>query len=145
VYLLDTNVISALAPWRLPPLPALVEWMERHSDDLFLSVITVAEIKMGIAKSRREKATRQASDLQAWLGAVVALYGNRVLALDTETARLVGSLSDFARGREKPPGLADIIVAATAERHKLTLLTRNVRHFTPLEVSAVDPFERLPP
>jgi toxin FitB len=75
VYLVDTNVISAATPSR-PASAALVEWMDAHSDSLFLSVVTVAEIENGIAKLRREGATRKSADLAAWLETVLHLYAD---------------------------------------------------------------------
>jgi predicted nucleic acid-binding protein len=144
VYLVDTNVISVASPNR--PVPsALVDWMEAHSAALFLSVVTVAEVEDGIAKLRREKATRKGRDLAQWLEAVLHLYGERILTFDTPTARIAGALSDRARGRGHAPGLADIIIAATARRHDLIILSRNSRHFEPLGVSVLNPFDALPP
>src|SRR5258708_15358314 len=61
VYLIDTNVISAGAPSRAAP-PALIAWMDHHSAQLFISAVTVAEIEDGIAKARREGATRKAAE-----------------------------------------------------------------------------------
>ena len=55
-----------------------------------------------------------------------------------------GALSDGARAKGGPPGLADIIIAATASAHGLILLTRNRRHFEPLGVKTVNPFDGLP-
>jgi toxin FitB len=144
VYLVDTNVISAAAPSR-PASPALVEWMDTHSAALFLSAVTVAEIEDGIAKSRREGATRKSVDLTAWLETILHLYGDRVLAFDAPTARIAGAMSDRVRGQGHAPGLADIIVAATAQRHGLTILSRNLRHIEPLGVAVIDPFVKLPP
>jgi toxin FitB len=144
VYLVDTNVISAAAPSRPIPL-ALVDWMDLHSTSLFLSAVTVAEIEDGIAKLRRKGATRKAADLLAWLETVLHLYGDRVLAFDAPTARIAGVMSDRARGQGHTPGLADIIIAATAHRHGLTILSRNLRHLEPLGVAALDPFAKLPP
>jgi predicted nucleic acid-binding protein len=54
-------------------------------------------------------------------------------------------LSDLARSRGTAPGFADIVIAATALSRGLTLLTRNTRHFEPLGLSMLNPFERLPP
>jgi toxin FitB len=54
-------------------------------------------------------------------------------------------LSDRARGQGHAPGLADIIIAATAQHHGLTILSRNVQHFVPLGVPLLNPFDRLPP
>jgi predicted nucleic acid-binding protein len=145
LYLVDTNIISLLAPSRSTRLLAFAEWLEQHTDELYLSAITVAEIAEGIAKARREAASRKAEDLQAWLDAVLELYGDRVLPMDVETAEHVGSLSDLAHSNGRPPGLADIIVAATAQRHTMTILTRNIRHFLPLGVPTIDPYGKLPP
>jgi predicted nucleic acid-binding protein len=144
MYLIDTNVVSAAAPARPVP-PALVEWMDTHSAALFLSAVTVAEIEDGIAKSRREGATRKSADLAAWLETLLHLYGDRVLAFDAATARIAGAMSDRARGLGQAPGFADIIIAATAQRHGLTILSRNLRHFESFGVSVIDPFKRLPP
>jgi toxin FitB len=143
VYLVDTNVISATVRSRPVP-PALVEWMDTHSGSLFLSAVTVAEIEDGIAKSRREGASRKSADLTAWLETVLHLYGDRVLAFDAPIARIAGAMADRARGQGHAPGFADIIVAATAQHHKLTILSRNLRHFEPLGVVVIDPFKRLP-
>jgi predicted nucleic acid-binding protein len=119
--------------------------MDTHSASLFMSAVTVAEIEDGIAKLRREGARRKSADLTAWLDTVLHLYGDRVLAFDAATARIAGAMSDRARGLGHAPGLADIIVAATARHRGLTLLSRNVKHFGPLGVAVVDPFVNLPP
>ena len=110
-----------------------------------MSAVTVAEIEDGIAKLRREGARRKSAGLAAWLDTVLHLYGDRVLAFDAATARFAGAMSDRARGLGHAPGLADIIVAATAQYRGLTILSRNVRHFGPLGVAIVDPFVKLPP
>jgi toxin FitB len=52
-YLVDTNVISALAPTKAERPTALIDWLDHRSDDLFLSVVTAAEIRSGIAKAAR--------------------------------------------------------------------------------------------
>jgi predicted nucleic acid-binding protein len=113
VYLVDTNVISAAAPSR-PVSPALIEWMDSAS--LFLSAVTIAEIEDGIAKSRREGATRKSADLSAWLETVLHLYGDRVLAFDVATARIAGAISDRARGADQTRDL----------RTSLSPLQRNI-------------------
>ncbi len=144
-YLVDTNVISATSPTTAVTRPELVDWMDAHSPDLFLSAVTIAEIADGIAKAKREGARRKASDLSAWLRTVLHLYGARVLAFDSQTAEIAGALCDLARGRGHSPGFADIAIAATARRHDLTVLSRNERHFAPMDVAVVDPFQKLPP
>jgi predicted nucleic acid-binding protein len=142
MYLVDTNVISASAPSR--PASDLIAWMNQYSASLYLSTVTVAEIEDGIAKAKREKAARKAADLAAWLETLLHLYGDRILAFDLAAARIAGALSDLARGRGAKPGFADIMIAATARSYGLTILTRNGRHFEPLGVPTVNPFDGLP-
>jgi toxin FitB len=144
VYLVDTDVISAGAPSKRQASAALIFWMDRNSDRLFLSTITIAEIADGIAKARREGARRKAADLARWLEAVLHLYGDRVLPFDMAAARVAGTLSDRARSKGQSPGFPDLAIAATAATHQLTVLTGNLRHFTPLGVAAHNPLDALP-
>jgi toxin FitB len=144
VYLVDTDVISARAPSKRQASAALILWMDRNSDRLFLSTITIAEIADGIAKARREGARRKAADLAGWLEAVLHLYGDRVLPFDVAAARMAGTLSDRARGKGHSPGFPDLAIAATAVTRRLTVLTGNLRHFTPLGVAAHNPLDALP-
>ena len=144
MYLVDTDVISAGAPSRRRASAALILWMDRNSDRLFLSTITVAEIADGIAKARREGARRKATDLAGWLEAVLHLYGNRILPFDVAAARVAGALSDRARSKGQNPGFPDLAIAATAATRQLTVLTGNLRHFTPLGVDAHNPLGSLP-
>lgn len=143
MFLVDTNVISAGAPGRAPPA-GFVDWMDHNSDRLFIAAITIAEVYQGIAKARREGAIRKADDLAAWVATLLHIYPNRVLALDVDIAKALGEVSDHARAIGRPPGLADLIIAATALHHGLTVLTRNTRHFEPLGVKVHDPFVGLP-
>ena len=144
MYLVDTNVVSAGAPGRVGAPAELMGWMERHSDWLYLSAITVAEIEDGIAKARREVARKKATLLASWLETVLHLYGARILPVDVAVARVLGALSDVARGRGVAPGFADLAIAATAQVFGFTALTRNVRHFQVLPVACCDPFVALP-
>ncbi len=144
MFLVDTNVISAAAPARRAARLDVVAWMDRNTDALFLSVITVAEMQDGIAKAGRTGATRKAADLGGWLDTVLHLYGQRVLPFDVPAARCTGILADRARGSGLTLGFPDLAIAATAQVRGLTVLTRNIRPFAPLAVAAQDPFTRLP-
>lgn len=93
---------------------------------------------------RREKVARKAQRLSAWRDALLHLYGERVLAFGVQEARIAGALSNGARAKGRSPGFADIIIAATAVAHNLILLTRNQRHFKPLGVRTINPFDGLP-
>lgn len=144
MYLVDTDVISAGAPSKRRTSAALLRWMDRNSDRLFLSTITIAEIADGIAKVRREGARRKATALAGWLEAVLHLYRARILPFDVAAARVAGTLSDRARSQGRSPGFPDLAIAATAAARDLTVLTGNLRHFAPLGVLAHNPLESLP-
>jgi predicted nucleic acid-binding protein len=124
---------------------ALVDWLDAASSELYVSVITAVEVRDGIAKAKREGATRKAAVLEAWWDAIEHLYGDRLLAFDLRAAAVAGRLSDVARRSGHAPRIADIVIAATAEAHGLIVLTRNRRHFEPLCRSILDPFHTLPP
>lgn len=145
MYLVDTDVLSAGAPGRRERTAGLAAWMDAHSDSLFLSAVTVTEICNGIARIRRTGSASRAARLEEWLELALHLYGERVLPFDTAAARIAGALTDRARAAGQAPGFADIAIAATAANRGLTVLTRNLRHFRPLQVPALDPFDTLPP
>jgi predicted nucleic acid-binding protein len=144
-YLLDTNVISAVAPARSERPGALVDWLDAASISLYLSVVTATEIRDGIAKAMREDSTRKAAALEAWWDVVEHLYGDRILPFDLRAAKIAGKLTDIARAAGQAPGFADIAIAATAEAHGLTILTRNGKHFEPFGGLVLNPFEAIPP
>jgi toxin FitB len=145
MYLLDTNIISAISPRvRHPAEEAIAKWIEGNSQRLHLSVVTVVEIEDGIARAVRSGAARRARDLAEWLEALLHYYRNRILPVDLEIARIAGKLMDQARAAGIDPGFEDVAIAATAKRHALTVLTRNVKDFAPLSVTLLNPFEQIP-
>jgi len=142
-YLVDTSILSAFSPGRTDALPdASAVWFRENGDRLYISSMTVAEIERGVAKLRRTGSTKRAADLDAWLDAIEAGYGEHVLPFDRRVARLAGRMDDAATATGRNPGLADIIIAATAKAHDLTILTANEPHFEALEVWYMNPFER---
>jgi toxin FitB len=143
-YLIDTSVLSMLAPDKRAITPELVAWLRHHADELYLSAVTVAEIEQGICKLRRAGGTGRADRLTQWLDGLLATSYDRVLALDSRVGRKASTLSDRAVALGRYPGFADVAIAATASTHELILLTRNGRHFAPLGVAFIDPVEALP-
>ncbi len=134
MYLVDTVVLSALR--RRDRHPKLVTWVARQrTGDLYLSVITIGEIERGIAL-QRGKNEEFARLLAKWLDQMLAVYGDRVLPVDTETAKRWGRLS-----AEIGNGGADLMIAAVALTHGLSVVTRNVRHFEPTGVPIINPFD----
>lgn len=141
-FIVDTDVLSTGAPSKAKPITELSEWMDRNSENLYVSVVTIAEIEDGIAKSGREGARRKAARLREWLETLVHLYSPRILPFDLAAARIAGSLSDRARGRGHTAAFADL---AIAKHHDLTILTCNLKHYAPLGAAAHDPVAQLPP
>ena len=143
-YLVDTSILSALAPDR-PVLPdAFAAWLRRHSERLFIPCIAVAELEQGICKLRRSGGVARARQLSAWLDGLIKTYAERILPLDAPACRIAGRISDEATAAGRHPGFADVAIAALARGADLTVVTRNTRHFAPLEVPCLDPFADLP-
>ena len=134
MFLIDTVTLSELR--RRQRDPVVVAWFERQrTADLFLSVISIGEIERGIARQRVTDPAF-AGALAAWLDRVLDLYGERVLPFDLRAARRWGVLS-AALGNDS----ADLMIAATALEHGLTVVTRNVSDFEPAGVVVFDPFK----
>ena len=142
-YLLDTNIVSMLDPRRHAQAPALIDWLDRNGASLFLSVMTIAEIEAGILKLRRQRKTARADERENLVTAIATEFGDRVLPVDFETARHIARLGESVY--RQPIALPDLIIAATAARHGLVLLTRNIRELGRLGIAARDPLIDLPP
>jgi predicted nucleic acid-binding protein len=136
-FLLDTTVVSE---WTKPrPDPGVVAWLaEADEDRIFISVITVAELRHGVerlpAGARRDR-------LDAWLIEQIPLrFEDRLLAIDAETANGWGRVMACGQAGGRPVGAMDAFIAATAERHDLALVTRNVSDFNALGLRLVNPW-----
>ena len=144
-YLLDTSVVSVLAPGRESFVPtALAEWLQAHHKELYLPSIAIAEMAQGIGKLRRAGGADRAERLDRWLDGLLATYADRILPLDAQAARLAGQISDTAIAKGCHPGFADVAIAALAQNAGLLLLTCNLKHFQPLGVVCADPLLTLP-
>lgn len=143
MYLLDTNIISLVAPGRRRGAAEvqIAEWLVDLSDQLHLSVVTTSEIESGIAQLNRAGATAKASALAAWLEDLVELYAFRIHPLDIETARLAGRLYDHAVGNGHTPLFQDAAIAATAQIRNMTVITRNAVHFSHFSIPFINPYD----
>lgn len=131
--LLDT--VAFCEPGKRQPDTAVIRWLDAlDENDLFVSVVTIGEIEKGIAAVLTRDPLR-ARRPRRWLDETMADYEGRVLPLDLESAVIWGR--DLHRRRETSP---DLLIAATALRHGLTVATRNVRDFAPTGVAVVNPW-----
>jgi toxin FitB len=136
-FLLDTNVISE--PWKPRPNPAVLEWLAATDEDsIYLSVVTITELRHGI---ERLAAGRKRNHLDQWLSEVLARrFSGRILPIDFEIADACGKLAARSEKIGRPIEPRDAYIAATAEVHSLTLVTRNVGDFQPVLKSILNPW-----
>ena len=139
-FLLDTNVVSE---WRRPcPDPGVIRWLEEFNDDqCFISVVTIAELRHGIIRMAQGLRRRQ---LDLWVTEeLISRFETRILSVDLAVAATWGHVvaRTQAQGRSIEP--MDAFIAATAECHGLTLVTRNVKDFEFLGIRVFNPWSEL--
>jgi predicted nucleic acid-binding protein len=136
-YLLDTNVVSE---WTKPhPDQRVAVWLAQQDEDrIFISVVTLAELRRGVerlpAGARRDR-------LGAWLtDQLKPRFEGRVLPIDAETADICGRTVMRGHAAGRPVSTMDGFLAATAEQHDLTLVTRNTVDFDILGIRIINPW-----
>ena len=136
MFLLDTNVVSELR--RTKPHGGVLAWLESVADDaLFISALTLAEIQTGIEMTRMQ-APQKAADIEAWLNQVESSF--QVLAMDAAVFRAWAKLM-----HQKSDTLyEDAMLAATAQVHRLSVVTRRVADFKMLGATTFNPFHVKP-
>ncbi len=136
-YILDTNVVSELVAREADQ--KVVNWVDSiDSESVFLSVITIGELKKGIEKlpdSKRKKT------LESWLEEdLLVRFRGRILPLDIPVLLTWGRLVASLEKEGKPLPAIDSLLAATAAQTGFTLVTRNAGHFDPAGISVFDPW-----
>ena len=137
MYLVDTDVISEARKGAAANagVHAFFERVAREAASLYLSVITIGELRAGVEKIRHRGDEIQARRLEQWLSRLTEEYADQILTLDEETAQVWGRLRV-----PNPENPLDKQIAATALIHDLTVVTRNVDHFQPTGVRLMNPF-----
>lgn len=129
-FLLDSNTVSE---WVKPrPNAGVIDWMGSIDDDLvFLSVVSLAEVRYGIERLAHGNRRRR---LEEWLERELPLrFEGRILPVNQGIADAWGRIVALCASNGSPISAIDGFLAATAEVHGLTLVTRNVPHFTVLK------------
>lgn len=134
-WLIDTNIISEVRK-ATRCHPGVAAWYAGvAATDLYLSVLVLGEIRKGV-ELVRDREPERAAALEAWLRAVDAAFGGRILPVNREVADLWGRMA-----AQRPVPVIDALLAATAIVHRLTLVTRNDRHVAGLGADVLNPFE----
>lgn len=132
-YLLDTNIISEIV--KPAPSPSLLAWMAEQADaDLFISALTIAEIRHGILD---KPAGQRRNQLEAWFAGPEgpsALFAGRVLPFDEPAALLWARLMSDGKTSGRSRSALDTIIAATALAHECVVVTGNAKDFAGVEV-----------
>ena len=136
-FLLDTNVISELV--KAKPEPKVTDWIDSVDENLlYLSVLTLGEIRKGIALLR--DAPRRVA-LEAWLNSDLALrFAERILSIDRAVADRWGQLAADAAEARTPLPVIDGLLAATALHQNMTLVTRNTKDIVVTGVPVFNPW-----
>ena len=132
-YLLDTNIVSEIS--KRTPNAGVLQWFDEAEDtDLFISGITVGEIRKGIEQKRRTDPNR-AQRLETMLENIRTNYRNRIIPVSEEVAEEWGRMCMVY-----PNHAVDNLLSATAKVHGLTLVTRNVRDIEIHDIAYLNPF-----
>ncbi len=137
MYLVDTNIISEARKKSRANKGVRAFFKQAMEDEtrLFISVVTVGELRRGVESIRYRGDSRQASQLETWLEALLANYQDHVLDINQDIAQIWGRL----RGPH-PENALDKQIAATALSYELTVVTRNYRDFAKTGVRVLNPF-----
>jgi predicted nucleic acid-binding protein len=137
MYLVDTDVISDARKGDKTNagVQAFFQTAVRDSAGLFLSVITIGELRQGIERIRHRGDDAQAKRLESWLDRVTTDYADAIIPFDEETAHIWGRLR-----APHPENPLDKQIAATALLHDLIVVTRNTAHYEPTSVRLFNPF-----
>jgi len=135
--LLDTCVFSELRSKLCPPqLSQAVAAID--SKDIFLSVISMGEIIKGISLL---KAGKKKTELGYWVQTLEKSYTDRVLGIDLEVCRIWGEITAAAQQKGRALHVSDGLIASTALRHGLHVMTRNTSDFEPTGVLLINPWQ----
>jgi predicted nucleic acid-binding protein len=134
-YLVDTNVISEIRKGQRGQANALNWWASVRSSDIYLSVLSLGEIRFGILSLQKRDA-KQARFLEAWLQGLGRIFAGRLLPIDENSAMI---WAEIRKHRTVP--MIDGLMAATAISGNLVFVTRNTRDIQDVGVQYFNPFE----
>jgi hypothetical protein len=134
-YLLDTNILSETR--KKQANEKVISFLSAaEPSSLYISVLTLGELRKGVALKKQSDADA-AKKIAAWVDGLEFSFGDRILGIDTDTAKLWGELS-----AERPRPVVDTLLAATAVVHDLAFVTRNTGDVKDIKLRLVNPWTK---
>ena len=135
-FLLDTCLLSEF--FKKQPDSRVSDWFaEQLPDTLFLSVLTIGELRKGLLRLPQ---SRKKTEIAKWINDVKVFYGRRILNFGLTTTEIWARIRAQSESVGKPLSMIDSLIAASAVEHQLTVATRNVRDFERCGVETFNPW-----
>ena len=133
-YLLDTNIVLELR--RKKPSGNVIRWFEEvHANNLYLSCITIGELRSGALKKLKQD--KMSGDLLLkWIDSLISDYDEQILDINLETCEIWAQMLNI-----DSTNAIDGLIAAQSAQSNMTLITRNIKHFKMFDIKLYNPFE----
>ena len=134
-YVLDTNIISEIT--KHPANPQVINWMQDHEADMYLTTITLMELNYGVMRlpdGKKKRRLREAVDM------IAREHARRTYQFDGMSACYCAEMRREADAVGRTPQIADVMIAAICKRNDATLVTHNVKDFECFDIDTIDPF-----
>ena len=137
-YLLDTNIISELISKK--PQQNVLDFIKNLDEDsIYLSVITIGEIRFGI--DRLDKNSKRKKELDIWFDSLLDRFDGRILDIDIKTMMIWSDITNTLQKQGVAISIMDALIASSSLRNRMNLVTRNVKDFKNIKnLKCIDPF-----
>lgn len=135
-YIVDTNIISEVI--KAKPDPNAIAWLDRNSRMLYLTSITLEELRFGALMMPMGKKRKA---LEEWIDSLSVVYSQKILSFDAPSAEICASFHEKAVSLGRTPSIEDLMIASIAQKEGFCVATRNMKDFEYLDIDLVNPFE----
>ena len=135
-YVVDTNVISeSIKP---SPNSAAISWLESNSKSLYLTSITIEELRFGALMMPKGKKRKV---LEGWIDSLSQTFSRKILSFDIQAAEVCAKFHEKAISSGRTPTIEDLMIAAIAKCNGCIVVSRNVKDFEYLDIEVINPFD----
>lgn len=136
IFVIDTNIISETA--KEAPNPSVINWMKKNNGNLFITSITVEELRFGeymLQDGKRKKA------LKEWIDSLLSDYSESIFDFDARAAEACAKFHEHAIASGHTPTIEDLMIAGIAKANNAVVVTRNIKDFEYLNLPLINPFD----